>query len=629
MISNWSVRNFKSIRDTVSLKFAPLTLFAGQNSSGKSTLIQSILLTTQTMQSGVASKSVILNGHIVKLGTFADIHSNSANTADISIDFELSPSEYAKDDVYSGNRRSYFPVEFHSSLSAIKCSYSFSASANEHNKELLQLQPRLETGAITFKSTSAGARDLLFSFQRSQDSSRQILERLGVDPNSVGATQTAPLEFQVTSYVPEPYNSRRYYRGPRSSKPAGVMLRHFLPTGLAVAYDEVAEQVEATYEALTEPEARYGIYGLAEPSDAMLSNSRLQTHYIESLERILQQEGTQSYQRARLQPHIEQLRQAFNLAAVKEIIQRLSTVQRKQLAQDLIANEDTIKRFLRNSRAPQNELTVIPIPDALAYSTEYVTSFFSERVKYLGPLRDEPKSVYPLSGHNDPNDVGFRGEHTAAVLDTHRNTDIFYIPSRGFPFSRNDERQMIPTTLGIAVRDWLAYIGIGDNVATSDKGKLGHELKIATSRGAQLHDLTHVGVGVSQALPIVVLSLLAEPGSTLIFEQPELHLHPKVQTRLADFFASLIFSGKQCIVETHSEYLVSRLRYLTALSDSTQISKSTKIYFVEKENDQSIYKEVEISPTGTIKKWPKGFFDESERNSSAIIEAQLKRARRL
>ncbi len=201
------------------------------------------------------------------------------------------------------------------------------------------------------------------------------------------------------------------------------------------------------------------------------------------------------------------------------------------------------------------------------------------------------------------------------------------MPSSQFPFADQSLVKPVRTDLVSAVRDWLEYLGIASKVATEDKGKLGHELTIATSGGDQLHDLTHVGVGVSQALPIVVLSLLADTGSTLIFEQPELHLHPRVQTRLADFFMSLTFAGKQCVVETHSEYLVSRLRYLSAVANDVPISQLIKIYFVEKPAEQSIYREVKMNESGVIQNWPDGFFDETERNSAAIIQAQLERAR--
>ncbi|MCX7220400.1 MAG: AAA family ATPase, partial [Burkholderiales bacterium] len=75
MIKQWSVSNFKSCQEKVKLEFAPLTLFVGQNSAGKSTIIQSILLTAQTLQSNVISRSVVLNGRIIRLGGFSDIRS--------------------------------------------------------------------------------------------------------------------------------------------------------------------------------------------------------------------------------------------------------------------------------------------------------------------------------------------------------------------------------------------------------------------------------------------------------------------------------------------------------------------------------------------------------------------------
>src|SRR4051812_13469509 len=68
MITKWSLENFKSVGEPVSLDFKPLTIFAGANSSGKSSVLQSILLISQTLASNIATRSVVLNGHLVKLG---------------------------------------------------------------------------------------------------------------------------------------------------------------------------------------------------------------------------------------------------------------------------------------------------------------------------------------------------------------------------------------------------------------------------------------------------------------------------------------------------------------------------------------------------------------------------------
>ncbi len=152
-------------------------------------------------------------------------------------------------------------------------------------------------------------------------------------------------------------------------------------------------------------------------------------------------------------------------------------------------------------------------------------------------------------------------------------------------------------------------------------GKLGHELKVALANSEAKHDLTHVGVGVSQVIPILVICLLAEADSTLVFEQPELHLHPKVQTLLGDFFLSMALCNKQCIVETHSEYLIDRLRFRIAAAKGHDLTDQAKIYFVEKPGAASTFRQVEINEYGAITDWPEGFFDQSQQQAEEILKA--------
>jgi len=158
-------------------------------------------------------------------------------------------------------------------------------------------------------------------------------------------------------------------------------------------------------------------------------------------------------------------------------------------------------------------------------------------------------------------------------------------------------------------------------------GKLGHELKVKLTDSDHEQDLMHVGVGVSQVLPILIVCLLASEDTTLIFEQPELHLHPFVQTRLADFFLSMSLLNKQCIIETHSEYLINRLRFRVA-SDSSplpqdSLNQKIKIYFTEKVEGVSQYREVTVNKYGAIVDWPKGFFDQSQREAEEILRASM------
>ncbi len=91
MITKWKLSNFKSIRNLTELPLARLTILAGSNSSGKSTVLQSMLLISQTLMSRVSSRSVVLNGPIVKLGQFDDLRSYGSDANQILIGWEIEP----------------------------------------------------------------------------------------------------------------------------------------------------------------------------------------------------------------------------------------------------------------------------------------------------------------------------------------------------------------------------------------------------------------------------------------------------------------------------------------------------------------------------------------------------------
>jgi predicted ATPase len=137
--------------------------------------------------------------------------------------------------------------------------------------------------------------------------------------------------------------------------------------------------------------------------------------------------------------------------------------------------------------------------------------------------------------------------------------------------------------------------------------------------------LMNVGVGVSQVLPTLVMSLLAPPGSTLVLEQPELHLHPRVQSILGDFFLGIAATGKQCLVETHSEHLINRARRRIAEAAGDSVMKLVRMYFVEKPGTVTRIIPVVPNEYGAIPEWPKGFFDEAANEAEKIIDAATRK----
>lgn len=632
MLTYWRLSNFKSVTDKTELPLAPLTLFTGANSAGKSTIIQSMLLTAQTIQSSVLSRPLVLNGHMARLGSYGDLVSSGDEEKNISIGFEVRTGQQpARALSTSGSWRPIL-IRPGTSVEAVRLDYSFTIvpGPNEGlDRDLLRLQPSLyETSvSVTYVAEGTKASDSVV-VRRSDESLLGRLSRLKLTATALQDAALGSLKYTVFK-VPlvKGYSGRLEGLGV-SSELVGAYMHHFLPSSFSGRFDEVAASVAWQISLLTEPNSyrRNVGQGLARMpvsdelikfiSDVLLP---LTQDSLEGAPRVIS-----DYGRSSLRAALSNFSETRDIEQFALLVRRLNPREAAHVYTLLNSEKARLERLVRGGRAAAYDLEIQYPNEYLSFGIDFVQNFFASSVKYLGPLRDEPKPVYPLSGATDPKDVGFRGEHTAAVLDIHRNTLIAYVPSNQF------SAEWVTLTpekapLSSAVQDWLAYMGVGRDFFTSDLGKLGHELKVRTFGSDLQHDLTQVGVGVSQVLPILVLALLADPGATLIFEQPELHLHPRVQSRLADFFVSMTRLGKQCIVETHSEYLINRLRLRAASEAGSDVSSSSIIYFVEKEQSTSTYRQVRIDELGGLDNWPAGFFDESEHATAALLRQGLKK----
>jgi predicted ATPase len=119
-------------------------------------------------------------------------------------------------------------------------------------------------------------------------------------------------------------------------------------------------------------------------------------------------------------------------------------------------------------------------------------------------------------------------------------------------------------------------------------------------------NLADVGYGVSQALPVVVQSVIGPSNGILLLQQPEVHLHPKAQAALGTFFAQLVASQqKQFIIETHSDYLVDRVRQEVA--QGTLDPSDVALLFFERGERGSKVVRIEIDRMGNLATAPKKY----------------------
>ncbi|AUD00913.1 AAA family ATPase [Spirosoma pollinicola] len=143
----------------------------------------------------------------------------------------------------------------------------------------------------------------------------------------------------------------------------------------------------------------------------------------------------------------------------------------------------------------------------------------------------------------------------------------------------------------------------------SNKSKGGRfELNVKISSKSSYTPLSDVGFGISQFLPIIVADLQLPRNSCLAISQPEIHLHPKIQAQFGNYLANQINrTEKQYIVETHSEYLLNRIRLLLVTGELKP--NQVRVLYFENDGVKSTAHDVEFATDGQIKGAPQGFFD--------------------
>lgn len=135
----------------------------------------------------------------------------------------------------------------------------------------------------------------------------------------------------------------------------------------------------------------------------------------------------------------------------------------------------------------------------------------------------------------------------------------------------------------------------------------------------------NVGYGISYTLPVIVALLSARPGALIVIENPEAHLHPAGQSKLAKLMTMVAATGVQIIVETHSDHIISGIQLACkAHSKNTAcgISKdAVSIYYFHTMTDRTLQIEnVEILDNGKLDYQPIGFFDQTEKDMYKLFE---------
>lgn len=247
------------------------------------------------------------------------------------------------------------------------------------------------------------------------------------------------------------------------------------------------------------------------------------------------------------------------------------------------------------------------------FETEYESMMDS--IYYLGPLREYPKREYPWSG-TSPIDVGLRGERTIeAILAATSRKEMRNLRYKS---PRKPFQEMIAY--------WLKQLGLIDKFEIEEIGNGANLYRAIVKRDAKSPPalLTDVGFGVSQVLPALVLLYYVPEKSTVILEQPEIHLHPAVQSGLADAILTVAKARNlQVIIESHSEHMIRRFQRRVA--EQQYDAKDIKLYFCDNVAGQSKLGDLDLDIFGEILNWPPAFFGDEMTEIAATRKAILER----
>ena len=233
----------------------------------------------------------------------------------------------------------------------------------------------------------------------------------------------------------------------------------------------------------------------------------------------------------------------------------------------------------------------------LEIAWELFRTSFGTGTYALAPIRSSPQRTYdPVSAIAKP-----EGSHVpmllASMLDSER------------------------AALWSAMREFGFGSGLFDQIEVNRKGrKESDPFQIGIRSGGPSVNLVDVGYGVSQVLPIIVDALQgAASNQTLLLQQPEVHLHPRAQAELGSFFVRLANKKRRFIVETHSDYLVDRVR--REVREGRLRPDDVSLLYFERGQHGSTVHNLDLDKGGSIENPPESyrqFFLDEERQLLGI-----------
>lgn len=554
MIRKISFENYKAFKSG-ELKIKPITILLGANSVGKSSIINLLLMLQQTARVSNYKSALKLHGENVSLGECENIFRNKDTQNNIIIDFEFE-SKHLNDLL----QRQLYDEFIDKIIEPVRFLYRFKDNIlNEYfHKDIIKFLDDmipLDDVIIT--------KDMFFNIVNGIDKiNKDIISK----------------DKQVDDFI-RYYTSRGYIRNNSSRKTLETMY-DFLFNLKGIVNNIFNISFECSY-------INQNDEGTIRLKKVIIKNGNTEILRVELDYKI----DVGLYDNVRVFSDYSPEELLCEENAKQEFMEQIKHT--STIFSWIDSYDDEYRDFYYDDVDNDiNALDAKVVSQILGLTLTHIRKYFTkELVNHVSPLRAHPKRYYFLDNANINTSIN--------TLDGNSLTEVL------------KENARVRTK----VNEWLKKFGLQVNVSTLQD--IIHKLKVR-QHSLEL-DITDVGFGISQILPIIVQGFLSFDNSLTMIEQPEIHLHPKMQADLADLFIDIVKKRnkrpsdskdlqKYLLIETHSEYLLRRLR--RRIAEGKISSEDVAIYFLEHPDDGqsgTIINEKTISSNGYFD-WPQDFY---------------------
>lgn len=233
-------------------------------------------------------------------------------------------------------------------------------------------------------------------------------------------------------------------------------------------------------------------------------------------------------------------------------------------------------------------------------------NYQNRHIFYLPATRIGPEDYYKKNFDK----YNFFGNSGEFVID-------YFAKNQNNPLMKELQKDLSGTTLYTQVNYWLNHI-MNVNLKIEEMGITNTYSATYSYKNNKDVRPYHIGSGVSYILGVIIAGLSAKENDIVIIENPEIHLHPKAQSDLAEFLCFIANAGIQIIIESHSDHIFNGIRKSIALKaifpDQVAIN-----FFQLDENLLTKNTKIELSNNGRVIKHINGLFDQFDDDLDELL----------